>query len=262
MITRLILVAVIAMASCQTKQQSNTTTEGTDSTSNDDSKVAATAPNGADTSKTTSPVAYGIDISKYQGDEIDFITRKGDTLTFIICKATEGLTSIDPDFRNNWKMIDEKGFVKGAYHFYHCSDDPVKQAAHFVSTVDSFAADDLPPVIDFENSSIDPGCSKAQIQKNLLTFIQQVKNKTGRTPLIYTNYYIGQQYLNDAVFADYPLFIAEYQNIKSPPLPGAWKNRQWWLWQKSESYVVHSTTDDFDMFNGSVQDLKTFISRY
>jgi lysozyme len=59
----------------------------------------------------------GIDISKFQGNEINQLNKQTDQLTFIICKATEGITYTDPDFKTNWPMIQSKGYVRGAYHF-------------------------------------------------------------------------------------------------------------------------------------------------
>ncbi|MGB8194253.1 MAG: GH25 family lysozyme [Chitinophagaceae bacterium] len=262
--TKILLLASMVILSCNSKQstdtttsENNTTTKDTTASSTVQDVAASSAP------KNNIPFVYGIDISKYQGDEIEFISSKNDTLTFVICKATEGLTGKDPDFNTNWNTIDQKGFIRGAYHFYHCGDDPVKQAAHFISVVQAFEAGDFPPIVDFEETSIDKGCTMAQIQSNLLTFLKQVQEKTGRRPLIYTDHNIGGKYLTNAAFKDYPLFIADYRKGNAPAaLPGAWKDMPWTLWQKSESYVVHSTTDDFDIFNGSQEDLKAFLSRH
>jgi GH25 family lysozyme M1 (1,4-beta-N-acetylmuramidase) len=61
-----------------------------------------------------------------------------------------------------------------------------------------------------------------------------------------------------AAFQQYHLFIADYANASTPRLPATWK--KWAIWQRSESYRVHSTTDDFDIFNGRIDDLNRFIS--
>ena len=88
--------------------------------------------------KPTKTIVYGIDISKYQGDEVDLLNKKKDSLSFIICKATEGITYTDPKFHQNWQLISAKKFIKGAYHFYRCQDDPIKQAAHYLNTIQTF----------------------------------------------------------------------------------------------------------------------------
>lgn len=202
----------------------------------------------------------GIDISKFQGDEIDFITKKKDTLSFIICKATEGCTEKDPDFKNNWKMIREKGFTRGAYHFYHCGDAPNLQAEHFLSVLEPVLISDFPPIIDFEEKSIDGNDEKINIQKNLLLFLKLIAQKTKRTPIIYTDKYTADAYLNDPQFATYDLWIAYYHpDATGPLLPAIWEKKKWLIWQKNNHYKISHTANDFDIFNGNQADLRRYI---
>jgi len=206
--------------------------------------------------------AYGIDISSYQGDEVDFLTKNKDNLTFVICKATEGLGYEDPDFDTNWVMIRKKGFTRGAYHFYHCKDDPLQQAAYFTSVVNAFSQSDLPPIVDFEEAGIDPGCTTAGIQKNLVVFLRALQKSTGRMPIIYTDNNIGNLYLSSPQFAAYPLYIADYTGNSAPVLPGAWKSGRWVMWQKNDTLRIDNTNDDFDMFSGSTDSLIAFIKKH
>ena len=130
---------------------------------------------------------YGIDISKYQGDEIDFLSKKADSLSFVICKATEGITYTDPDFKHNWNMISEKKFIRGAYHFYRSNDDPKAQAENFIQALATIEKTDLPPIIDFEEGGIDQTQSVEQIQATLLVFIAAVEKSLNRKVIIYTD---------------------------------------------------------------------------
>jgi lysozyme len=82
------------------------------------------------------PFVYGIDISHHQNNEIDYISKTLDSLSFVICKATEGVTYTDPLFSKNWKTIKARGFIRGAYHFYRSDDDPIAQ----VQLVDNIEA--------------------------------------------------------------------------------------------------------------------------
>ncbi|MEL6132446.1 MAG: GH25 family lysozyme [Bacteroidota bacterium] len=50
----------------------------------------------------------GIDISKFQGDEIQTLNSQKDSLSFIFCKATGGETYVDPKFKTNWQTINER----------------------------------------------------------------------------------------------------------------------------------------------------------
>ncbi len=201
---------------------------------------------------------YGIDISKFQGDEIIFLKKKKDTLSFIICKATEGDTYVDPYFYFNWKKIKKLGFIRGLYHFYYVKDDPVKQANHFCS-VANIASNDLPPIIDFENRSINSNISHSKIQQDLLRFLQIVENKTKRKPVIYTNIFIGNKYLNNEIFSNYPLWIADYNNTIKPNVPSTWKSESWVFWQKRDTYTILNKKNDFDVFHGNLDQLETFI---
>lgn len=202
--------------------------------------------------------AYGIDISKYQGDEIDFLNKNKDSLSFVICKATEGISIIDPDFRNNWTMIKTKGFIRGAYHFYHCSDSIVSQSQNFLSALDALEPSDLPPIIDFEEAGT-MDCPRSEVQKNLLAFLTLIEKETGRIPMIYTDDNTAMEFISDTAFAKYPLYIADYSKSPSPLLPDIWKPRGWAIWQKTDSLKLAGSYDDFDMYNGNLSDLKNFI---
>ena len=206
--------------------------------------------------------AYGIDLSKFQGNEIDYLNKQKDNLSFIFCKATEGVTYTDPDFTKNWSTIISKGFIRGAYHFYRTADAPDPQADHYVEAISDLSDTDLPPVVDFEGAGIDQSQSVAKIQKDLLTFLRLIEDKTNRTPMIYTDIPTGNKYLNNPKFAEYALWIALYEDLKQPRLPNAWKGKRWVLWQKASDYKIGNIKNDFDVFNGNIKSLKSFIKNY
>jgi lysozyme len=198
---------------------------------------------------------FGIDISRYQGNEINFLNKQVDKLTFIICKATEGITYTDSSFKTNWPAIQAKGYVRGAYHFYHCNDDPAKQVANYLGVMGTFSAADFPPIVDFEETSIDAGVNKASIQPNLLNFLTLLEQKTGRKPLIYTDNNTANAYLTDPAFADYSLWIANYNPTLK--IPNVWNN--WTIWQQSQSYKLNGQLNDYDVFNGDSNAFASFI---
>lgn len=202
---------------------------------------------------------YGIDISAYQGDEIDLLNNKQDTLSFIICRATLGVTVTDPDFKNNWTLIPQKGFIRGAYHFYECSDDPKQQAQHFLSVIGSLSANDFPPILDFEQAGLAGVTNVQQIQNDLLIFLSEVETTTGRTPVIYVSPDFADIYLNNNAFAKYPLYVADYDGLNQPQIPATWKSAGWKFWQKNDSVKVNGTINDFDEFNGNQQAMQSFI---
>ncbi len=187
------------------------------------------------------------------------MNAKKDTLSFIICKATGGITYVDPMFTSNWKNISDNGFIKGTYHFYYCHDDPIDQAKNYLNTVGTISSTDLPPIVDFEETSIDQSMSVEEIQSDLIQYLDYIKQETGRNPMIYTDPNTGNHYLDNPKFAEYTLWEADYIKADQPNLPSAWKGTKWMFWQQSDHYEINNTTNDFDLFNGSVEELKKFI---
>jgi len=203
--------------------------------------------------------SYGLDVSKYQGNEIELLNKKSDSLSFIICKATEGITYTDPKFSKNWRMILNKGFIRGAYHFYRSDDNPEDQAANYLKAIVGLQNTDFPPIIDFEEGGIIKNQTVEQIQEALLLFLKKIEVKMNRKPIIYTDVNTGNTYLNNPEFSNYPLWIANYTNGKQPIQPDTWKDKKWTLWQKSANYKIKTIVNDFDIFNGNIEELQNFI---
>lgn len=214
-------------------------------------KTATLSPDTGDSS-----VWRGVDISKWNGDaaaEID----PTDSITFIICKATEGDNEIDPDFDSNWKIIKSKNCILGAYHFYRTDDDPVKQAQHFLLTINKKGKTDMVPIVDIEHESIPAGSSvdNSTLQKNLLQFLTFVESQCNCTPMVYTNSGFANEFLLNRIFNKYPLWLAAYTTSPTPPIPYAWRQNGYKIWQKRNSYHIDTHVYDFDVFYGKKNDL-------
>lgn len=205
------------------------------------------------------PRVYGVDISRYQGDELDFLDAKKDSLGFVIAKGTEGNTYVDPRFAKNWAEIESRGFIRGAYHFYRTNDAPESQLANFAKAIGTLHADDLPPIVDFEEGSIAKGGKAAQVEADLLIFLKALETKYNRTPMLYTDIGTANKYLTKSEFLAYPLWIANYRKGNEPHLPDLWKGKDWKFWQKSQIYDINGTTNDCDVFNGNMLELQRFI---
>jgi len=212
--------------------------------------------------KKEAPYVYGVDISSYQGKEVDFINAHKDSLGFVICKATQGAFGTDPKFDENWSKIKTDGFIRGTYHFYVSTDNPEAQAKHFVSVVKSMEKTDIPPVVDFEMGGIDTKLPPEEVSKGLVVFIKTVEKLLGRKMMIYTDIPTADEYLRDEKFSAYALWIANYVPKSQPDLPFVWKNTGWTFWQKDADYKIDNFTNDSDVFNGDISKLKEFISTY
>jgi lysozyme len=197
---------------------------------------------------------FGIDVSHWNGDIVSEISENSD-ISFVICKATQGEKIIDPQFKRNWALSKKRNKIRGAYHFYIYQNDPVKQASHFCDIVGDLQKTDISLILDIEELSLPKNnVNKVKLKTDLINFLEQVEKRTGRVPILYTDYSFANQYLNDIKFSRYPLWLAEYA-AKKPRLPIAWKKTGLMILQKSNDYSINSTKEDFDVFRGIKKDL-------
>lgn len=193
----------------------------------------------------------GIDVSHYQGS-VDWSTVKAAGAAFAFAKATEGVSWSDPTFAANWAGIKSAGLLRGAYHFFRPSQDPVAQVRFFLQVV-SLSPGDLPPVLDVETAD---GVSNDAIQSGVKTWLDTAAAQTGVTPMIYASpgFWNGQM---NSGFGSYPLWVAQY-GVPSPRLPRGWSN--WNFWQYSQSGKINGISGnvDLDYFQGSMDDLIAF----
>jgi lysozyme len=174
------------------------------------------------------PLTYGQDVSNYQPNH----DWNASPAQFGIIKATEGLSFRDHAFARHWQELDAKGIVRGAYHYGHPANDPVAEAEHFLSMVNSQPAKpgDL-LVLDLETTD---GRSVAEVNSWAKTWLSHVKAKTGTTPMFYSGWNFADTYGKG--LAEYPLWVAHYSKAKGTVSPPAdWKS--WAIHQYSDSPV-------------------------
>ncbi|MBQ6653598.1 MAG: glycoside hydrolase family 25 protein [Prevotella sp.] len=196
---------------------------------------------------------HGIDISHYQGT-IDWNRLKngmiaGCPLRFIMIKATEGSTRLDPKFKDNFYQAREYGYIRGAYHFWSNKSSARDQAYWFLKNV-KLEEGDLPPVLDIEHMPEDR--SIEDFQRDVLTWFHIVEDRYHVKPILYTYYKFKQQYLNAPVFDDYPYWIAHYY-VDKVQYEGQWK-----FWQHTDAGRLPGIKGyvDFNVYNGSFYDLR------
>lgn len=196
----------------------------------------------------------GIDVSHYQGN-VNWGAVKSAGVAFAIAKATEGTGTVDQCFNVNWEKIKAAGLIRGAYHFFHASQDAKRQAQNFLNVV-TIGEGDLPAVLDIE---ISDNVSGPSIISGITTWLTMVEQGTGRKPIIYTNPSFWNSYMNDA-FGAYPLWVANYTTAGSPRLPNGWD--RWLFWQYSQTGRLAGVPGNVDMdrFSGTVEDLQAFVN--
>lgn len=189
---------------------------------------------------------HGIDVSRYQHQInwklVQQMESRDVRLGFAFIKATEGTSLVDKQFKRNWKRSREAGIPRGAYHFFRADRDAAAQARHFISTVQLLPGD-LPPVLDVESLY---KVSAAEMQDKVALWLHLVEQHYQMKPILYTGADFYSRYLHPR-FADYPLWVAHYNEPRQPRV-----RRDWTFWQHSERGRVNGINAlvDFNVFQG------------
>lgn len=197
---------------------------------------------------------YGFDVSHYQNKEdIKWdslsIGNKTIPLEFVVMRATMGNRNADKHFDEFWVKAQKHNLIRGAYHFYRADEDPVIQANNFLANV-KLESGDLPPILDIEK--IPKRKTNKKLVEDLKVWCKIVEETYGEKPIIYTYYHYYKDFLKGE-FDDYPLWLANYNDVPSPT-----PDDQWDFWQFTENGIVHgiNTKVDLDIYNGSSWSLK------
>ena len=242
---------------------------------------------------------HGADISRWQhpnGKPINFTKMRSAGIDFVIIKASDSRDDAD-QLAVKYLKADRKGAQEAGIHtgFYHYAILPnvstraaierdarvqAQKVIWRISSIGGFNELDLPYALDIENSCIQVNaqraCTKYATRTNATiwskTFLKTLKEKTGRTPLIYSSpHFLENSLKRDKELAQYPLWIAQY--AIDPAKPGArpnvkpggcfvhsWTTSQcsanWTVWQYSScgiapKYGVPGSRLDLNVFAGS-----------
>lgn len=198
----------------------------------------------------------GIDISHWEG-RVDWepFFASDHRQHFIIIKATESYNFIDQEFKANWAALADRPIIRGAYHFFHASVDPLKQADWFLKTVGDFPPGTLPPILDLEKK--DASANKTQSRAG--TWIKTVEKATGLKPILYTSPSFWSEKLAaygafDWTLNTYPLWLAHY-GVAAPALPKGWKRWDFWQYAADGRFEGIPGACDLNWFNGALSEL-------
>jgi GH25 family lysozyme M1 (1,4-beta-N-acetylmuramidase) len=197
----------------------------------------------------------GIDVSSYQPNN-DWTRILAGGYSFAFIKATEGATIVDGEFAKNWANSKSAGVPRGAYHFFRASADPVLQAQHFLSVMPSDW--NLAPVLDLE---VTDGQTAAIVIARAKQWLDYVEARCAVQPIVYTGLGFMDQIGNPSLFANYPLWAAQYWQNPYPAQVKPWSATGWTFWQYSDAGQVPGVTGacDVSVFNGSSAQLKAML---
>ena len=241
---------------------------------------------------------HGADVSRWQHPNdapIDFTKMHAAGMRFVMIKASD--TRDDADALSLKYLIMDRsaaqaaGLYTGFYHYAVLPNvktdeqvitDAQTQAQKVIwriGALGGFNERDLPYALDLENNCValsGKTCSrylpKAQITLWAKTFLKVVKEKTGRTPIIYSYpSFLEGAMVRDDELRNYPLWLAQYAIDPADPIaqPGlkeggcfvhSWTtancSSQWIIWQYSScgiapKYGVPGSRLDLNVFRGT-----------
>lgn len=242
---------------------------------------------------------HGADISRWQHPNdktIDFVKMYDAGIRFVMIKASDTRDSADA-LSLKYLVMDHSaaqaaGIYTGFYHYTILPDvdddeavirDATAQAQKAIwrlASIGGYTERDLPYALDLENKcvrlSTTGACQKyatrAQVTLWATIFLRVLKEKTGKTPFLYSYSNFLESSMNrNAELTQYPLWLAQYAIDPSDPLnqPGlktggcyvhSWTgancDSQWTMWQYTScgiapKYGVPGSRLDLNLFRGS-----------
>jgi GH25 family lysozyme M1 (1,4-beta-N-acetylmuramidase) len=211
-------------------------------------------------------VLRGFDVSHWQGsvDWADLKRRYG--IAFGACKATEGVSFTDNQFKANWSRLAAIDLVRMAYHYGHPARDPEQSADFFLNYVATIEPTDL-LVLDLETSD---GLSQASVNAWAKAWAAHVRRLApGHSPVIYA----GHSYMENDTGKGlngpygswwYPRYPNAYVDTTSwpssltatLPSPSAWGGPPD-FWQFTASFLTPDHVLDANVYNGTVDQLRS-----
>jgi GH25 family lysozyme M1 (1,4-beta-N-acetylmuramidase) len=241
---------------------------------------------------------HGADISRWQHPNdapIDFEKAHAAGLRFVFIKASD--TRDDADALSLKYVIMDRaaaqaaGLYTGFYHYAVLPDvktneqvvldaqTQAQKALWRLGALGGYNERDLPYALDLENNCVSLSgktCTrylpKSQITLWAKTFLQIIKEKTGRTPILYSYpSFLEGAMVRDDELRQYPLWLAQYAIDPADPIaqPGlkeggcyvhSWTtsncSSQWIIWQYSScgiapKYGVPGSRLDLNVFRGT-----------
>lgn len=183
----------------------------------------------------------GYDIASYQTG-INIAAVPGD---FVIVKATQGVTYVNPDFKRAVTATQSAGKLLGMYH-YAGGGGAEAEAEHFLHTIRDYLKDGI-LVLDWERDS-NVNFGNVDYAKRWLDL---VRAKTGVTPFIYMSKSVCRSMNWTSVAPVYPLWAAQYKNYKETPYQSSpWTDKYSWGAWASPLIYQYTSSGKLPGYNG------------
>ena len=188
----------------------------------------------------------GIDVASYQAGLNPVIVP----CDFVIVKATQGTSYINPDFRRMAEAVLKAGKLLGIYH-YAAGGNQIAEADHFLNVIRPYIGK-ATLWVDWEGEQ-NPAFGKCDTAW-CKVFLPYIKKKTGVTCGIYMSKSVCRAH-DWSGLANYPLWCAQYANnsrtgYQDKPWTdekgfGAWKRAT--IYQYSSHGRLSGWNEDIDL---------------
>ena len=157
----------------------------------------------------------GIDISTWQGDNINWSAVKDSGIEYVIIRSNFGWTGVDKRFKQNIEGAHSVGLRIGVYLYSYATTpaEAVMEFENFKRTVEPYRnMINYPVAYDLEDNNAQGGLSVDQLTDIAVTFCDLVKND-GYQPMIYASVSWMERKLDYNRIKDYNLWVAQYYDI-------------------------------------------------
>ena len=195
---------------------------------------------------------FGIDISHYNATQVRTGIMDISKPDFVIMKATEGESYIDPKLKLYLSKVDPERQGIGFYHYARpdLHQDPEHEVYNFLTYVGDYAGDAL-FALDVEGAALK--ISDVPLAEWVLKWCHMVRDLSGVLPLVYTGT-DGLEKIGAAILAEdiglwYPRYRAKITKAMYKPYPFVA------IWQFSE------TPWDCNKFFGTREQWRKYCER-
>lgn len=203
----------------------------------------------------------GIDIASYQKT---LVPSQMTTTDFIIIKATQGKSYLNPTFATQYNQAKAAGKLLGIYHYIDGSGADA-EANYFVNAVKSVNGIGEAILAVDQQSGQNSAWGNATYVKQLM---DKIYSLTGVKPFIYVQHSAAATY-NNIQAAGYPLWGAQYANYNQTNYQSSpWRDgKVWGSWGNDPTIRQYSSSGritgygsnlDLDLFYGTKEDWKNF----
>lgn len=185
-------------------------------------------------------MVHGIDVSQWQGGNIDFNKVKAAGINFVIIRAGFGRTADqkDPIFETNYKRAKAAGLNVGAYWYSYAGStaDAKAEAAACIKVI-SGKQFEYPIFFDLEErKQFNKG---AAFCSSLVTAFCSELEKAGYFAGLYVSRSPLEQYITRDVATRYALWVAEYGGKLN-------YDGEYGIWQNSSTWRVNGVSGNVD----------------